>query len=448
MTPVTAEVVSTPKRRIAAALLLASCLLLTPACVSTNLNNNGAVTSPTNVAGRTRSLSREVRVEIFEGVWRAINDNYYEPSFNGVDWPGVREKYRLRVEAAADDFEFYAQIEIMLSELRDGHTTFSPPPTSASPRGGGPRSIGLALAEADGRVVVSEVETNSGAERAGVRAGMTLRAVNGKTVDEHLVYLMSVFAGSSSERDFKARMFSALLYGLFLSYPRKLSLTDFDGREFDVELSPQPIEPPPVLSARRLTSGFGYVKFGSWQSPVEAEFGAALSKMMDAPGLVIDLRGNGGGNTDVLLDIAGNFFPSETFFGAFRTRAGELKKHFTRRHERVYGGAVVILVDETTASASETFSVFMQEAGRAAVVGRQSAGSTLNMIGGERHFKDGGKLLFSTHAYISPSGRNPEGEGVVPDEIVPLAVEDLRRGRDAALEAAERRLAAARPTGG
>ena len=75
------------------------------------------------------------------------------------------------------------------------------------------------------------------------------------------------------------------------------------------------------------------------------------------------------------------------------------------------------------------------------VVGRQSAGSTLNLAGGVRDFKGGGKLYFSTAAYISPSGRNPEGTGVVPDEAVPLTIADLRRGHDAALAAAERRLA-------
>jgi len=83
----------------------------------------------------------------------------------------------------------------------------------------------------------------------------------------------------------------------------------------------------------------------------------------------------------------------------------------------------------------------MQEAGRASVVGGQSAGSTLNLAGGERHFKGGGKLFFSTAAYISPAGRNPEGTGVIPDETVPLTIADLRRGHDAALAAAEKRLA-------
>jgi C-terminal processing protease CtpA/Prc len=101
----------------------------------------------------------------------------------------------------------------------------------------------------------------------------------------------------------------------------------------------------------------------------------------------------------------------------------------------------VILVDETTASAAENFTLCMQETGRARVVGRQSAGSTLNLIGGVRHFKGGGKLLFSTQAYLSPSGRNPEGTGVVPDESAPLTASDLRRGHDAALAAAEGSLA-------
>jgi carboxyl-terminal processing protease len=218
--------------------------------------------------------------------------------------------------------------------------------------------------------------------------------------------------------------------------PRRLGLTDLDGREFTVELSPEPAAEAPNLSARRLESGFGYIKFRLWMPPVQDEFRRRLDELREAPGLIIDLRGNGGGETRVMLDIAGNFFGRETFYGGFRNREGEVQKYYTRRPAASYRAPVVVLVDEESASATETFAAFMQETGRARVVGRQTAGSTLNQ-GGRRGFKGGGELRFSTRTYLTPAGRELEGTGVLPDVTVALTFVDLRAGRDAALEAAE-----------
>ncbi|MDQ3585270.1 MAG: S41 family peptidase [Acidobacteriota bacterium] len=377
-------------------------------------------------------------MEIFVEVWQTINDKYYDPSFNGVGWLSVRERYRPRVEAAASDMEFYGTLETMLAELRDNHTRFFGPPPPGVPQDGQPSSLGLSLGEAEGQTVVTEVESDSAAARAGVRPGMTLRTINKRPVENLYAEIRANFAGASSERSFKSLMRGALLYGGFLSSPRTLGLVDFDGNEFSVTLERQLIAPPPHVTSRRLAFGYGYIKFDSWTPPADARFGEELDKLRDTPGLVIDLRGNGGGQSDVLLNIASNFFAEKTYYGGFKTRAGTLDKYYTHRPARAYDGAVVILVDERSASASETFTIFMQERGRAKAVGRPSAGSTLNQT--SKHLKGGATLRYSIRAYISPQGRNPEGTGVIPDQVVDLKIADLRQGRDAALEAAEQML--------
>ncbi len=275
----------------------------------------------------------------------------------------------------------------------------------------------------------------SAAERASVRAGQLLREVNGKTVEEHIAFLRTLFAGSSTERLFKSKMLSALLRGGFLTMPRKLGLTDHDGREFTIELSPEAAPEPPNVTARRLDDGAGYIKFRHWIAPAHEDFAEALATLRDAPALVIDLRGNGGGETSVMLDIAGNFFERPTYYGGFRDRAGEVQKYHTRRNPGAYRGPLVIVVDEESASATETFAAFMQEAGRARVVGRPTAGSTLNQ-GGRRRFKGGGELRYSTRSFLTPSGRELEGVGVAPDVTIAQTLADLRVGRDATLEAA------------
>jgi len=63
----------------------------------------------------SESLLPKERIEVFETIWKTINDDYYDPAFNGVDWASVRERYRPRVEVAKSDDEFYGIIKQMLT---------------------------------------------------------------------------------------------------------------------------------------------------------------------------------------------------------------------------------------------------------------------------------------------------------------------------------------------
>lgn len=424
-----------PSATPARLLLVALALLLvapSPSCRTTSPTTTGAPPA----LQTERKLSAEDRRRVLDEVWQTINDNYYDPSFNGVDWSAVRERYRALADSAPNDFEFYGLCELMTAELRDSHTRYEPPlpPPDPSQPAAQPGTAGLALGEVEGSTAVVRVDAGSAADRAGVRPGMIVRAVNGRPVEDVRAEIRRRVAGASSERSFQNVIAMSILYGHVWGLPRRLRLEDSAGREFDYEVAREQRGDVRV-EARRLTSGLACISFDAWRPPADRRFREELEKLRDAPGLVIDLRGNGGGYTDVMLDIASNFFPRETYYGAFRRRDGQLDKYFTKTNARHYDKPVCILVDEMSASASETFAAFLQEAGRARVVGRQTAGSTHNMRG--TRLPHGGTVHHSIRAYITPQGRDPEGTGVVPDETVPLRLTDLRAGRDAPLEAAE-----------
>src|SRR5882724_8298645 len=69
-------------------------------------------------------LSAKDRKEVFEKVWKEIHDHYYDPSYNGVDWNEVHQRYAPLVETTKRDQEFYALMSQMSSELHDAHTRF------------------------------------------------------------------------------------------------------------------------------------------------------------------------------------------------------------------------------------------------------------------------------------------------------------------------------------
>lgn len=419
--------------------LIASLFLIFSLSISCGTSKHPPPNIVAESAKASDSLSRQDRLEIFEEVWKTINDEYYDPSFNGVDWQAVYDCYRPRVEVATTDVEFYKLFEVMLPELRDSHTSFGRPrpvnERDSLPSG----SVGISLGEVEGKTVVVTVEPDSDVARAGARPGMILRTVNGRPVEQLFAEIRSRFSGSSSERATQSILHYALLYGGFLGASRTFGIEGFDDAVFDVEVVHRNAPPTsPVLKACRLPSGYGYIKFDSWQTPVEKQFKTELAKLKNTSGLIIDLRCNGGGTKEAQIDIAGNFFPSATDYGVVRYRRGNSESYTTQPPEQVYRGNLVILVDENSASASELFSVVMQESRRAVVVGRQTCGCTLKQR--VKRVKGGGTLRWSYGIYISPGGRDLEGTGVIPDKTVALTISDLREGRDVALEIAENTL--------
>jgi carboxyl-terminal processing protease len=101
---------------------------------------------------------------------------------------------------------------------------------------------------------------------------------------------------------------------------------------------------------------------------------------------------------------------------------------------------VAILVDGGSASGSELFAGTMQALGRAKVVGQPSCGCLLGFLG-YAAVPGGAELAYSEVGFVLANGRHVEGEGVIPDDPVPLTLADLRVGRDRALEEAQHVLA-------
>lgn len=61
---------------------------------------------------------------VFEEVWQTVNDNFFDPEFNGIDWKAMREKYQPSVKQAKSIDEVSVVINRMLSELNTSHTHF------------------------------------------------------------------------------------------------------------------------------------------------------------------------------------------------------------------------------------------------------------------------------------------------------------------------------------
>jgi len=378
----------------------------------------------------SESLSAKDRIEIFETIWKTINDEYYNYNPAFADWVAVRERYRPRIEGTRDDDEFYTLIK------HDFHTTFAAPNEQ-------PRSNGLSVSEVEGKIAVVRVEPDSEAVRAGVQPGMVVRTFNGKPVEERIAQLQTTLGHSSNAQADRFLFYSTFLNGP-LNEPLQLGLERADGTQFDVVMARHlGSRTSSTLISQRMPSGFYYLKIqGAFVSPVDEQFKSEFANFRDALGLIIDLRGVSGGNVhDIGLKIANYFFPAKISFGRMINRSGETPAFHTWSAgggNQIYKGPVVILIDESVRSAGEVFADGFQENGRATVIGVQSCGCVADR--NSKKVKGGGLLYYSHLAYLSGKGHKLEGDGVVPDKIVPLTITALRQGRDAMLDEAERTL--------
>lgn len=421
--------------RVYAISLLLTVLLSNAGIARPPSANGSAIGTPISA-----SLTAKDRAEVFDDVWAIVNERYYDPAFNGVNWRAVRERYRPLVDRVDDDQEFYGVLKRMVGELHDAHTRFSTPEERRERERLQAVSAGLAIFEVEEKPVVVWVEPNSDAARAGVEEGMIAATIDGKPIADQLAEARARVAGSSTDRAVRLRIYRMLIEGE-PGAPLRLTLARADGSTVDVVLTRRVVRDAPVVTSRRLPSGVGYIKLTLWKSPIRRDFKKALRRLADAPGIVIDLRGNPGGEAEEVEKIASYFFNSHVSLGRFFSRSGKAIYLRTGDDDQVYAGPVAILVNEGSGSGSELFAGVMQESKRATIVGRRSCGCVLG-ISRYRKLKGGGELAVSEYGYQTPQGKTFEGNGVIPNSPVELTISDLQHHRDAALEEAERVLKA------
>lgn len=160
-----------------------------------------------------------------------------------------------------------------------------------------------------------------------------------------------------------------------------------------------------IDAAYMVSPQVGYIRVTSFGETTYAEFVAALSKLQvqNFTKLIIDLRGNPGGYMETAVQLVNEFLPKNALIVYTEGRKSKRKEYRTDGRGAYQSMPLVVLVDETSASASEIFAGAIQDNDRGTIIGRRTFGKGLVQVPIE--FPDGSMLRLTTARYYTPAGR-------------------------------------------
>ncbi|KPK79007.1 MAG: peptidase S41 [Gemmatimonas sp. SM23_52] len=368
--------------------------------------------------------------EIFDEVWRRFRDWFYVDNMHGYDWAALREQYRPWLAHVAHRSDLNYVLGEMVAELNVSHAyiaggDFELPdrPRVALP---GAR---FELDEASGRYRIAEIHAGQNEEER-YRSPLTEIGVNVSLGD----YVLAIDGEELVAPDNPYRM---LLHKA--DRPVSLTVNSRPSLRAAREVTFNPITSEIALKyfnwvernrryVEEATGGrVGYLHVPDMSSDGIREFIKWYYGQIRKEGLIIDVRGNGGGNTSQML--------------IERLDRQLLRVRFVRTYDwpltypnSVFYGHLVTLLNETSASDGDIFPAMFKRAGLGPLIGKRSWGGVTGITG---H----GPLIDGGDVFVPQYGTNDldgswiiEGHGVDPDIEVENTVESVLAGRDLQLE--------------
>jgi carboxyl-terminal processing protease len=348
-------------------------------------------------------------------------------------WDTIHQQY-VGKDQLEDKELIYGAIEGMTDAVGDtGHTDFMTPEEREERNdalSGSYVGIGVRIDETDeGLPRVVSVFEGSPAEAAGLQPDDVIVAVDGRRTLDHPIDEVAGWvrgeAGTTVE----------------LTIRRGTDGTDGTERTVPVVRADVPIEP--VSWALVPGSTTALIRLEQFSAGAADDVVKALedARAAGADRILLDLRGNPGGYVNEAVGVASQFLSGGIVY-VERNTAGERTEHPVSPGGVATDLPLVIVVDGQTASSSEIVSGALQDAGRAKIVGETTFGT--GTVLGEFTLSDGSALRIGTVEWLTPTGRRIWHEGIAPDApvtlpegVVPLTPDDVRRLTPTEVEAME-----------
>jgi tricorn protease len=359
--------------------------------------------------------------QVFQEFWRTFGEEFYDSGMHGVDWKALRAKYEAMLPGIGTPEELATLLSNMVGEVNSSHSEISP--GRSVPPGPTQSQIGIVFddAYAGTGLKINAVLPGSPAAAAQIHAGDYLLAIDGKEVQNNELFYQSL-----QNKDGKQVSVTVN------TKPVRDGARNLNLKTINVETWQKLEYEARIKHTREMVNKFSggklaYIHIKQMDQPSLARFERELwGDAYLKEGLVLDIRGNGGGNThDAILQEL-----SHRLYGYVRHRDSDLQT----QPERIWTKPIVLLINENSFSDAEVFPQGFRSLKLGKIVGMPTPGYVIGTSPGV--LSDGTQYRLPRVGFYTIDGRDMENLGIEPDYRVENTPEDIAQHRDRQLEAA------------
>lgn len=356
----------------------------------------------TAASGSTTNIE-PLTVPDLDEVWAILNDSYYDNS---------------KLEASKLK---YGAVKGFVAEIGDPYTVFMTPDESKEFEDGLEgqlEGIGAELEVKNGKLIVVSPLKNSPAQQAGIRSGDIIAKIDGKLAAE-----MTFYDAVHKIRGKKGTQVNLTIIRESLAKPLEIKITRSEIQTDSITLE-------------KLPDNIFHLSINQFNEHTKTQYENAIQKILleKAKGLILDMRGNGGGYLDVSIEILSELLPGKQTAVIIKKRNEKDDAIKTIGGSRLADIPLAVLINNGSASASEIVAGAIQDYKRGILIGEKTFGK--GSVQEIEKLNDGATIRMTIAKWFTPLNRSIDEVGIAPDKEVKITEEDINQKLDPQLDEA------------